>query len=209
MSSSTSNTSCSMPSSSNTSSNRRFERGRWYSTVSALTSRKLILRNSQTRLMSRRFMWRTLIIGPGGFLRLPRPAVLGTTRGRATCSDSEAVSAAVAVSLRRRRAMSLEETPGAQGAARRGARKPQLGADPGGQGLYAFHERGTVMALELGPGGERRRVGAVDEQLAVEVVDLVLVGAGLEAVDHLLDRVALAVPGADLEVDVALHHAAQ
>src|SRR4051812_45753509 len=64
MSSSTSNSSCSVPSSSKTSSNRRRERGRWYSTVSALTSRKLSFKNSQTLPMSRFIMWRTLISGP-------------------------------------------------------------------------------------------------------------------------------------------------
>ena len=45
-----------MPSSSKTSSKRLRERGRWYSTVSALTSRKLTLRKSQTSPMSRRVM---------------------------------------------------------------------------------------------------------------------------------------------------------
>jgi len=37
-----------------------------------------------------------------------------------------------------------------------------------------------VMAFELGPGRERRRVGdAIHEDLAVEVIDLVLERAGL------------------------------
>src|SRR3954467_14970838 len=43
-----------------------------------LTSRKLTLRNSQTRLMSRRCMWRTVIRGPAVFL----PFAAATTRGR-------------------------------------------------------------------------------------------------------------------------------
>src|SRR5688500_8296829 len=62
-----------MPSSSNTSSNRRRDRGRWYSTVSAFTSRKLSFRNSHTLPMSRFIMWRTLIVGPAARFLLPLP----------------------------------------------------------------------------------------------------------------------------------------
>src|SRR5207237_566468 len=64
--------------------NRSFERGRWYSTVSALTSRKLIFRKSHTRLMSRRAMWRTVISGCCGFFLLR--ARLGTTADPTVCS---------------------------------------------------------------------------------------------------------------------------
>ena len=57
-------------------SKRRREIGRWYSTVSALTARKLTFRNSHAAPMSRLVMWRTLISGPAGFLPRPR---LGAT----------------------------------------------------------------------------------------------------------------------------------
>ena len=53
-----------MPSSAKISANRCFERGRWNSTVSAFTSRKLTLRKSHAAPMSRRVMCRTSIIGP-------------------------------------------------------------------------------------------------------------------------------------------------
>ena len=65
------------------------------------------------------------------------------------------------------------------------------------------------MALELLPGRERARVGAVDEEDAVEVVDLVLERAGGQAALHLLVLAAVAVEVADADVDLARHVAAQ
>src|SRR4051812_43944872 len=173
MSSSTSNSSCSVPSSSKTSSKRRRERGRWYSTVSALTSRKLSLRNSHTFPMSRFIMWRTLIRGPAErFLPLVFPPSGRVVR-----------RFAIGASL--------------------------LRADARDQLLDLLDELRPMMALELGPCRERARIGAVDEDLAEQVVDLVLVGAGLEAMHDLVDRVAVAVPCLAADVNVALHLAAQ
>jgi hypothetical protein len=69
-------------------------RGRWNSTVSVFTSRNESFKKSQTRLMSRRAMWRTVIIGPPPevfffLLRLGAIAVTGSgvflvLRARAT-----------------------------------------------------------------------------------------------------------------------------
>src|SRR5271165_1233952 len=62
----TSKSSCSTSSRSYTSRKRRLVRGRWYSTVSRLTSRKTSFRNSQARFRSRRWMRRTRTSGVGG-----------------------------------------------------------------------------------------------------------------------------------------------
>src|ERR1051325_9979697 len=83
----------------------------------------------------------------------------------------------------------------------------QLRADARDELGDLLDEAGAMVAVELGPGREGARVGANDEQLAVEVIDLVLVGAGLEAMDDLVDRSAVAVPRADVEVHRALDHA--
>src|SRR5262249_38693153 len=71
-------------------------------------------------------------------------------------------------------------------------RAARLRTDPGDELGDLLDEPRAVVAVELGPGRERARIGAVDEQLAVEVIDLVLVGPGLEPVDDLVDRVAVA-----------------
>ena len=142
-------------------------------------------------------MCRTLISGPAGvgFLRA-RPR-LGAAR--ASAARRRAAS---------RPGLSVRRASGAAMAAR-AAMMRVYEPTRATSCCDLLDERRLVVALELGPGRERARVGAVDEDLAVEVIDLVLVGAGLEAVHDLVDRVAVAVPGLDADVDVALHHAAQ
>lgn len=71
-------------------------------------------------------------------------------------------------------------------------------AEAGDEGPGALDEGRLVVALELGPGGEGLRVDhAVDEEQAVEVVDLVLEGSGGEASHDAVDGMALAVEGGD------------
>ena len=74
----------------------------------------------------------------------------------------------------------------------------------------ARDERIAVVALELLPGRERGRVAdAVEEQHAVEVVELVLEGAGRQAEADLVVLGAVAVEAADPDADVAVDLAAQ
>ena len=88
--------------------------------------------------------------------------------------------------------------------------KSGLGADFRDELGDPLDERGLVMAVELGPRRERRWIGhAVDKDLAEQVIDLVLIGAGLQAMHHLVDRVAVAVPRLNADVHAALHEAAQ
>src|SRR5690606_30975475 len=74
----------------------------------------------------------------------------------------------------------------------------------------ALGEGGGVVALKAIPGGERGGVGdAIEEDLAVEVVDLVLEGARREAADLPLPGVALAVERAHADLGVTAHDAAE
>src|SRR5688572_4259927 len=80
------------------------------------------------------------------------------------------------------------------------------GTDAGDQGLCFFHKRRAVMAFELGPGRKGARVRPVDEELAVEVVDLVLKGPRLQTMHHLVDGLPTAVPCLHTDVHMPLHH---
>src|SRR5690349_16736170 len=140
---------------------RFFERGRWYSTVSRLTLANESLMKSHTRLRSRRWMRRTSITG---ISRLSRFLGLWPPRRLPPAAPFLRGTAAGFFTVRLALAMRASYVSG-----------PGSGTDPGHQRLDLLHERVAVEALELGPGGERARVlDPVDEQLAVEVVDLVL-----------------------------------
>jgi hypothetical protein len=70
--------------------------------------------------------------------------------------------------------------------------------------LDVLAEAGLVLAGEFFPRAQGARVlDAVDEEGAGEVVALVLVGAGCDAADDRVDRLAVAVPGLDAQLDVA------
>src|SRR5688572_9068892 len=74
----------------------------------------------------------------------------------------------------------------------------------------AVDEGVPLMALPLLPGAERGGVGdPVDEQLAVEVIDLVLEGAGGQPLHDPVDRLAVAVDRAQPDRDVAGDQPAQ
>src|SRR5206468_10993580 len=60
-----------------------------------------------------------------------------------------------------------------------GSKLARLRSDAGDELGDLLDEAGAMVAVEFGPGREGARVGAIDEQLAVEVIDLVLVGPGL------------------------------
>src|SRR6185312_12233980 len=81
----------------------------------------------------------------------------------------------------------------------------QLFAEPGD----ALHEIVALMAVELLPGREGPRIRAVHEEDAVEVVHLVLEGAGRQPLLHLLLLLALAVEIADPNREVARQAAPQ
>src|SRR5687767_2944378 len=70
-------------------------------------------------------------------------------------------------------------------------------------------ERGLVMPLPVLPVGERRGVGAVDEDLAVEVIALVLVRPGSHARHFDVVRGAGSIQVLHADARVPLHHAAQ
>src|SRR5690606_1224778 len=67
-----------------------------------------------------------------------------------------------------------------------------------------------TVALELAPSRERGRIAdAIDEELAVEVVALVLEGPSREPLDLEVEVVAVPVPGSHANVRVAQHLAPQ
>src|SRR6478672_9229364 len=61
-----------------------------------------------------------------------------------------------------------------------------------------------VMPIELDPGRERARVCTVDKDLAVQMIDLVLIRARLQAVHDLVDRIAMTVPRLTTHMNIAL-----
>ena len=78
-----------------------------------------------------------------------------------------------------------------------------------GEGADPLDELLAVVALEVLPGHQRARVGAIDDQSAVEVVDLMLEGAGRQSAFDLVVLDSFAVQVADADIDVTRHLGAQ
>src|SRR4051812_49628449 len=87
---------------------------------------------------------------------------------------------------------------------------PASGPDALDEGRDPFNECRTMEPLELVPCGERARVDdAVQEQLAVEVVALVLERAGGQPATNLVVRNAVAIEVTSAHVHVPHHRPAQ